>query len=186
MWTWIWGQGELSDDPDFASRLLARMRDIRRRLVPLERATASGAISVTENENLMARAERTTQITEKFGTEAEKRESAQLKRKLEEALSRDDQRGARKAGEDLDAHGGRVRSNQDKYWKDTFEAQQRSGQRFVNQQEARKWLDAGELAVRKGDSVSLREAVKHLWKLWPQDEKAADEERAKPPGLRQY
>jgi hypothetical protein len=56
----------------------------------------------------------------------------------------------------------------------------------VNQQEAKKWLDAGELAVRKGDSISLREAVKHLWKLWPQDEKAADEERAKPPGLRQY
>jgi molecular chaperone DnaK len=180
------GLGELSDDPDFASRLLARVRDIRRRLVALERAAAAGAISVTENENLMARAERTTQITEKFGTDAEKRESAQLKRKLEEALSRDDQRGARKAGEDLDAHGGRVRSNQDKYWKDTFEAQQRSGQRFVNQQEARKWFDAGELAVRKGDSVSLREAVKHLWKLWPQDEKAADEERAKPPGLRQY
>jgi len=43
---------------------------------------------------------------------------------------------------------------------------------------SKEMLDAGELAVRKGDSISLREAVKHLWKLWPQDEKAADEERA--------
>ncbi len=156
------GSADLSDDPDFANRSLARMRDIRRRLVAIERETGSGAISVTETEKVQERAERTTQVTEKFGTEAEKRESAQLKRKLEQALSRDDQRGARKAGEDLDALGCRVRSNQDRYWKNTFEAQQRAGQRFVNQQEARKWLDAGELAVRKGDSVSLREAVKHV------------------------
>jgi molecular chaperone DnaK len=180
------GSGEWSDDPDFANRQLELMRDIRRRLVALENGVRPGVISATENEKVTKRAENATQVAEKFGTESEKRESAQLRRKLEQALSRDDRRGAQKASNDLDALGGRVRRNQDTYWKNTFEAQQRNRQKFVNQQEAGKWLDAGELAVRKGDSVTLREAVNNLWTLWPQSEEERDRDSAEAPGLRKY
>jgi hypothetical protein len=51
---------------------------------------------------------------------------------------------------------------------------------------AEKWLSAGDQAVRNGDSPSLQEAVKHLWKLQPKSDVDLDKEQAMQAGLRKF
>jgi molecular chaperone DnaK len=177
---------DLSDDPDLASRSVERAREVRRRLVALEKGTGAGNASEIEIEKARQEANPTKEVTEKFGSAMEKRELAMLMRDLERASNRGDVRSARRVSEQLQSLRWRVLFNQDWFWKEALEAQQCTGHSFVNQQEAHRWLEAGEEAARKGDSLTLREAVKHLWQLQPKSDTKLDRERAMQAGLRRF
>jgi molecular chaperone DnaK len=180
------GSAGLSDDPDLASRSLERTRNIRRRLVALEKDTGADSGAGTEIEMARQEANSAKEITEKFGSAMEKRELAMLMRDLERAGNRGDVRSARKVSEQLQSLRWRVLFTQNWYWKEAFEAQQSPDRKFVNKQEAEKWLSAGDQAVRNGDSPSLQEAVKHLWKLQPKSDVDLDKEQAMQAGLRKF
>jgi hypothetical protein len=174
----VGGSEAESDDPDFASRLLERVRNIRKRLVRLQNKTGSGATSVDEIKRAKVQAGPASEITNKLGTEMEKRELAALTRELEQAGRRGDARSARRIADQMASLGVRVRFNQASSWKEAFDAQQEPGRMFVSQEAARKWLEVGKQAVRKGDSTSLQEAVRHLWKLRPKSDPISESERA--------
>ena len=176
----------LKDDPDLASRLLERVRGIRQGLVAVEGRIGTNRPADPEIEQGRQEANSTKEVTEKFGSDTEKRELATLAQALERAASRGDARSARKVREHLRSLRWRVLSNQNWYWTESLEAQQAAGRKFINKQEAEKWLNAGAEALRKGDSVTLQEAVRHLWSLQPKSEVDLDKERAMQAGLRRF
>jgi len=179
--------GSESSDPDFANHLLERMRALRRRLVVLENQTLSPAtVSAANIDRVKQQAAPAKEVTGKFGSESEKHELATLMRELEQAGNHGDTRSANRVGEHLESLRWRVLFNQSWFWKEAMEVQQQTGRKFINQQEAGKWLEAGEEAVRRGDSLSLQEAVKHLWRLQPKSDADIDKDRAMNAGLRKY
>jgi molecular chaperone DnaK len=174
------------DDPDFADRVVQRVNDTRVDIASLEKKTGSGAVSAFGFERVKRQAGAAREVVEKCGADSDKSELVKIMRELERAESRGDSRSARKLGEQLQSLRWRVLFNQDWFWKDAFEALKQPGQKFVNQQAARKWLDAGELAIRKGDSISLRESVNNLWGAQSKSDVAIAKERAEHSGLCRY
>jgi molecular chaperone DnaK len=175
-----------SDDRDHASRLLQRTQELRRQLIAIEKEIGAGSSGRVELEKAREELDTTKEIIEKFGSARDKDHLSTVKRELETADRRADMRSARKAGEDLQSLKWRVLFSQEWFWKEAFEAQQSPGRKFLNPQEARKWLEAGQEALRKGDSPSLEEAVKNLWRLQPKPEADVDKERALESGLRRF
>jgi molecular chaperone DnaK len=173
----------ISDDRDHASRLLQRMQELRRQVVAIEKEIGADSGTRAEIEKAKEEFGTTKEIIEKFGSATEKGHLSTLRRDLETADRRADLRSARKTGEGLQSLKWRVLSNQDWFWKEAFEAQRSPGRKFANGQHAQKWLEAGHEAVRKGDSSSLEEAVRHLWQLQPKSEANLDKERALQAGL---
>ena len=180
------GSATPSDDPDSASRSLEQTRNIRRKLVALENGVGANNESEAEIDKASQAVAPAQEVTEKFGSASEKSYLAALIRDLEKAAIRGDRRSARKLGEELQNLRWRVLFNQDWYWKEAFEAQQRPGHIFLNHSEAPKWLAKGQEAVLKGDAVTLREAVKHLWQLRPKSDAELDQECAMQAGLRRF
>ena len=180
------GRRGFSDDRDQASRLLQRVKEVRKNLVSVEKQV--GADGGTRAD--MKTAEKTfslvKDIVDRFGSVTEKSQLARLKRDLAMADRRADLRGEQKAAEDLQSLRWRVLFNQDWFWKETFEAQRSPSRRFNNVPAAQKWLAAGDEAMRKGDSRRLQEAVRELWQLQPKSEADQDKERAMQTGLRSF
>lgn len=175
-----------SDDPDSASRSMQDVKKIRIDLARLEQQTGVGERLTTDAEQVKRAAGPIREITEKYGADLDKRQLGMLIRDLDRADGRGDNRTVRRVAEDLQSLKWRVLFTQDWFWKEALEAQQQPGCKFLRRDEASKWLEKGCEAVRKGDSLSLQEAVKHLWELQPKSEVQLDKERAMQAGLRRF
>ncbi|HYE15002.1 MAG TPA: Hsp70 family protein [Pyrinomonadaceae bacterium] len=178
------GEAAVADEPDRARGVVERMREFRRRVAELERraglvASDSGA-GLTEM--LALDVERTV---EAYGTDAQKEKFAALRRELNDAVSRGDARGTRKASAALRSLRGQVLYAQDWFWQDWFDHMSRPGQEFVNASEAARWLEEGRQARASGDRRKLERAVRWLWSLRPLEEQEARRERSARPGLKQ-
>lgn len=175
-----------SNDGDHASRSLQRMKETRRHVVAIEKEIWVCSGTRAEIENAKEKLGPTIELVERFGSATEKTQLARLKRDLETVERRADVRSARKIGEGLQSLRWQVLFNQDWFWKETFEAQRRAGRSFVRKEEAQKWLEAGDEALRKGDSSALEDAVRHLWQLQPKSDADLDKERVIQAGLRRF
>jgi hypothetical protein len=105
-------------------------------------------------------------------------------RELERASARGDARGIQKLNAALKSLRGQILYAQEWFWREWFEYFQRPGRRFVNPEEAEKWLAQGTEAMQTGQGAKIEEAVRRLWKLEPVEETAADKERSMRPGLK--
>ena len=175
-----------TDDPDLASSLIEKAREIRREVARLEKQVKANSRSNQEAETARGYLPKAKTVVEQFGSESEKRELSGLVQELERAEKRGDSRGARKTGERLKDLEVRVSFNQDSRWRASLQALSAPGREFVNRQEAQKWIAAGAEAVQKGDSQKLREAVHKLWDLLPKSDAESEEERDMLAGLRKY
>ena len=160
-------------------------------MVVLENQTLSPAIALWQPTSIGVKqqAAPAKEVTGKFGSESEKHELATLMRELEQAGNHGDTRSANRVGEHLESLRWRVLFNQTLVLEGSHgltASQQQTERKFINQQEAGKWLEAGEEAVRAEEiRWSLQEAVKHLWRLQPKSDADIDKDRAMERGLAQ-
>ncbi|HEX9918133.1 MAG TPA: hypothetical protein VGA87_03140, partial [Pyrinomonadaceae bacterium] len=175
--------GPVSLDADEAKGFVERAREIRVRLANLERRAGGDAKTsrATEADTLTAE---TREYVENYGNESQKARFAALARELERASARRDMRGMQKLNNALRSLRGQILYAQDWFWHEWFEYFQRPGRAFVNPEEAGKWLAQGSEAMQTNDPAKLKEAVRHLWRLEPVEETAADKERSMRPGLK--
>ncbi|HEX8131462.1 MAG TPA: Hsp70 family protein [Pyrinomonadaceae bacterium] len=173
----------VSLDADAAKGLVERAREIRMRLANLERRFGGNVKTAraTEAESLTSE---TREYVENYGTETQKARFTALARELERASARRDERGMQKLNSALKSLRGQILYSQEWFWREWFEYFQRPGRAFVNTEEAAKWIAQGTEAMQTNNGAKLEEAVRHLWKLEPVAETAADKERSMRPGLK--
>ncbi len=175
--------GNVPLDADAAKGIVERAREIRVRLANLEKrvGVAAKTSRAAEAESLVSE---TREYVENYGNESQKARFSALARELERASARGDARGIQKLNIALKSLRGQILYAQEWFWREWFEYFQRPGRRFVNAEEAAKWLAQGTEAMHVNDRAKLEEAVRCLWKLEPVEETAADKERATRPGLK--
>ncbi|HJR09483.1 MAG TPA: Hsp70 family protein [Pyrinomonadaceae bacterium] len=175
--------GMLSLDADAAKGIVERAREIRVRLANLEKRVGGSAKTsrVAEAESLTSE---TREYVENYGTESQKARFTALAREMERAAARSDQRGMQKVNSALKSLRGQILYAQKWFWREWFEYFQRPGRKFVNNDEAEKWLAQGAQALETDDHAKIEEAVRRLWKLEPVEETAANKERSMRPGLK--
>jgi molecular chaperone DnaK len=173
-----------SEDHDHARGVVERLRELRARVAGLERR-AGVAPSGSLTEDAARLADSVAEDVNAHGSEAQRERLAVLRRELREATERGDVRGVRRASAALRELRGQVLHAQPWFWESWFRHVRRPGTRFVNNEEAARWLAEGEEALQSNDRQKLERAVRWLWSLLPPDVQTAREERAARPGLKQ-
>jgi hypothetical protein len=173
-----------SEDHDRARGVVERLREMRARVAGLERR-AGLALSGSLTEDAARLADSVADDVNAHGNEAQRERLAVLRRELAEATARGDVRGVRRASAALRELRGQVLHAQQWFWESWFTHMRRPGTRFVNNEEAARWLAEGEEALEASDREKLERAVRWLWSLLPADEQTARDERAARPGLKQ-
>lgn len=170
-------------DPDWKARIDELLRELRARIARVEKR---GGIStlLPDPSEVDAAAEATVRIAEKHGTPLEQREAQFLRGDLERSGSRNDERGLRKATEDLRDLYFRIVTRQPEFWKNLYRELQDPHCRYKNRREANRWFAAGQQAIEQDDLDGLREAVRQLFELQEPDDAEKIRDRALPPGLR--
>jgi molecular chaperone DnaK len=170
-------------DADAAKGFVERAREIRVRLANLEQRFGKNQHTsrVSEAESLTTE---TKKYVDDFGNESQKARFNALAREMERATARRDQRGIRKVNTALKSLRGQILYSQEWFWREWFDYFQRPGRKFINPEEAAKWLAQGTEAVERDDHAKLEEAVRRLWRLEPVEETAANKERSMRPGLK--
>jgi molecular chaperone DnaK len=175
-----------SQDPDQAKRFVEASRDIRSRIVKLEKSSGVDR-EIQEAVAMAAAAESSAaEIVNQFGSPLEKKEMELLKKQSEKAIQKADEKALRRVAESYESLRWRVLFKQDWYWREVLKALSEPGKPFVSKDEADRWLAKGQDAVKRGDSQALQEAVRALWKLQPKSEAEADQEKALRSGLRRF
>ena len=172
------------NDHDRARGVVERLREVRARVAGLERRAGLSPAGPGGGDAERLAVEVELAISAHC-TDAQRERLAALRRELTESAARGDVRGVRKAAGALRALRAEVLTAQEWFWDDWFRHLARPGRRFVNADEAARWLAQGEEALRAGDRRQLEQAVRWLWSLMPPDEGAARHERAARPGLKQ-
>ena len=178
------GDASESEDHDHARGVVERLREMRARVAGLERR-AGLAPSGSLAEDAARLADSVAEDVNAHGNESQRERLAVLRRELREATERGDVRGVRRASAALRELRGQVLYAQPWFWESWFRHMRRPGTRFVNNEEAARWLAEGEEALQSEDRQKLERAVRWLWSLLSPDEKTAREERAAKPGLKQ-
>ncbi|HYO99088.1 MAG TPA: Hsp70 family protein, partial [Pyrinomonadaceae bacterium] len=173
----------MSLDADAAKGIVERAREIRVRLATLEKRVG-GSVKTSRAADAESLTSETREYVENYGTESQKARFTALAREMERASARGDQRGIHKVNSALRSLRGQILYAQKWFWREWFEYFQRPGRRFVNADEAARWLAQGARAVETDNHAQLEEAVRRLWKLEPVEETAADKERSMRPGLK--
>ena len=172
------------EDHDRARGVVERLREMRARVAGLEgRAGLAPSGSLTDTAARLA--DSVEDDVTAHGNEAQRERLAVLRRELREATERGDVRGVRRASAALRELRAQVLYSQQWFWEDWFRHMHRPGTRFVNSEEAARWLAEGDEALQASDRQKLERAVRRLWSLLPADEQTARDERAAKPGLKQ-
>ncbi len=158
----------LEDDernPEDARRLIAEGRDLRNQIAAMERRAGIDRIIIQKGLAAQKTLDAAQEVVEKCGNAVNKFEFDALKKELERAAQRHDERGVAKCVADLEALQFRVLENHDWYWRSMFESFLSDGVSFTNTTAARQWIGQGEIAIREGDGTTLRKAVRALFGL---------------------
>ena len=109
-----------------------------------------------------------------------------LRREIERAAAKGDEKSIQRASEEIDALRWRVLFKHDWFWKEIFDSLRQPNTPFVDPVEARRLIAIGQTAISSGDGNGLREVVRALWKLQPKGNAEAMRERAIRSGLRKF
>jgi hypothetical protein len=123
-------------------------------------------------------------VVEKFGSSLEKQQLAMLRRELERAASKRDDKAVQRVCEEIGGLRWRVLARYDWFWREIFDSLAQVGTPFVNASEAQMLIGRGQSAVSSGDGEKLKEVVRALWKLQPKGNAESMSERAVRSGLR--
>lgn len=171
-------------DPDSAKRAVETSKAIRGKLSRLE--VRAGAGDTSTQSLYLEEVESTDEVVNQFGSTLEKQQFALLKRELERAMSRGDNKGAKRAAEEMISLRWRTLFKHDWFWREIFESLCEPGTPYVDQQEARALFAKGKESITNGNGQALRDVVRALWKLQPQTVADETKEKALRSGLRRY
>jgi len=172
-------------DPDDARRIVEESKTVRGRLGRLERHTA-GRRTALDNKQFVELVEIAAEVVAQFGTSLEKQQLGMLRRELERAVQKVDDKAIQRVCGEIEALRWRVLFKQDWFWREIFDSLCQPDTPFVDPTEARRLIAKGRAAVSSGDGESLREAVRALWELQPKGSAEATRERAMRSGLRKF
>lgn len=173
-----------SNDPDRAKRMVAESKNIRANLGKLENKVVSSASSnllLREIEQVLPLAEK---MVDACGTIIEKKEFALLRREVDRAIQKDDERALRKAAEALNSFYYRTLFKQDWFWSEAFTGLKSDTKNYTNRTAANQLITKGDEALRGGDVQGLKRVVQELFKLLPKEEAEIDRDRAMQAGIR--
>jgi molecular chaperone DnaK (HSP70) len=172
-------------DPDDARRTVELSKTVRGRLGRLERQTARRR-SPLNNTQFVESVEIAAEVVEQFGTSLEKQQLAMLRRELERAISKSDDKTVQRVCAEVEGLRWRVLFKHDWFWREIFDSLCQPDTPFVDTSEAKRLIAKGQTAVSGGDGSGLREVVRALWTLQPKGEADATRERAVRSGLRKF
>jgi len=172
-------------DPDDARRIVEESKTVRGRLGRLERR-ATGRRSPLDNAQFIELVEIAAEVVGQFGTSLEKQQLAMLRRELERATSKGDDKAIQRVCGEIEGLRWRVLFKHDWFWREIFDSLRQPDTPFVDLAEARSLIARGQTAVSNGDGEGLREIVRALWKLQPKGNAEATRERAVRSGLRKF
>lgn len=172
-------------DPDDARGVVEESKSIRGRLGRLARRSND-----EPNQNRQAKFAELAQATEdvvgRFGSSLDKQQLNMLKRELERATSKDDERAIARLCEELHGLRFRVLAACDWFWRESLEHLAKDPGAFLDAEQAGALIERGRTALRRADGNALQEAVRALWKLQPKTQAEAERERALASGLRRF
>ncbi|MGB8681757.1 MAG: Hsp70 family protein [Candidatus Binatus sp.] len=172
-------------DPDDARRTVELSKTVRGRLGRLERNTARRR-SPHDNTKFVESLEAAAEVVEQFGTSLEKQQLAMLRRELERAAAKNDDKSVQRVCTEVEGLRWRVLFKHDWFWREIFDSLCQPDTPFVDTTEARRLIDKGQAALSSGDGGALREVVRALWTLQPKGDAEATRERAVRSGLRKF
>jgi molecular chaperone DnaK len=172
-------------DPDDARRRVELSKTIRGRLGRLERHTARRR-SPLNNAQFVESVEIAAEVVEQFGTSLEKQQLAMLRRELERATSKSDEKTIQRVCAEVEGLRWRVLFKHDWFWREIFDSLCQPDTPFVDTTEATRLIAKGQTALSSGDGGGLREVVRALWTLQPKGDAEATRERAVRSGLRKF
>jgi molecular chaperone DnaK len=172
-------------DPDDARRIVEESKTVRGRLGRLERRAAVRR-SPLDSTQFAELVEIAAEVVGQFGTSLEKQQLAILRRELDRAASKGDDKAVQRVCGEIDGLRWRVLFKHDWFWKEIFDSLRQPDTPFVDPAEARRLIARGQAAVSSGDGEGLREVVRALWKLQPKGNAEATRERAVRSGLRKF
>ena len=172
-------------DPDDARRKVELSKTVRGRLGRLERQTARRR-SPLINTQFVESIEIAAEVVDQFGTSLEKQQLAMLRRELERAASKIDDKTVQRVCAEVEGLRWRVLFKHDWFWREIFDSLCQPDTPFVDTTEARRLIAKGQTAVSSGDGSGLREVVRALWTLQPKGDAEATRERAVRSGLRKF
>lgn len=172
-------------DPDDARRIVEESKTVRGRLGRLEKRSA-GRRSPADSTKFVELVETVAGVVGQFGTSLEKQQLAMLRRELDRAASKGDDRAIQRVCGEIGGLRWRVLFNHDWFWREIFDSLCQPETPFLDASEARRIIARGQAAVSNGDGEGLREAVRGLWNLQPKGNAEATRERAVRSGLRKF
>jgi molecular chaperone DnaK len=174
-----------SVDPDDARRIVEESKSVRGRLGRLERR-AVGHRSPPDSAQFVELVDKASEVVGQFGTALEKQQLAMLRRELERATSKGDDKAIQRVCAEIDGLRWRVLFKQDWFWSEIFDSLLQPNTPFVDPAAARGLIAKGQAAVSGGDGEGLREVVRGLWNLQPKGNAEATRERVVRSGLRKF
>jgi molecular chaperone DnaK len=174
-----------SADADQAARAVHNSKKLRGELAAMERASGIGR-ETPGRDDPAAVIKATEDLVNQLGSDEQKKEFALVRRELEKAIQRDDQRGQRKSMCDMQAIGWRILSAQEVFWRDAFDYLRSQGQKFTEDDQADEWLRRGAAAYQAQNTTKLREAVQKLWQLQTPNVVEAQQQQAVLAGLKKH
>jgi molecular chaperone DnaK len=172
-------------DPDEARRIVEESKTVRGRLSRLERRAADRG-DLLKSTQFVAQVEIAEEIVGKFGTSLEKQQLGMLRRQVERAATKSDDKAVQRVCSEIEGLRWRVLGKQDWFWAEIFDSLRQADTPFINVAEAKKLIAKGQSAVSSGDGETLREVVRALWQLQPKDSAEVMRERALRSGLRKF
>jgi molecular chaperone DnaK len=172
-------------DPDEARRIVDKSKNVRGQLGRLERRSADRG-GFFKSAQFAAQVEIAEEVVGKYGTSLEKQQLSMLRRELERAAAKGDDKAVQRACSEVEGLRWRVLGKQNWFWREIFDSLRQPGTPFIDMAEAQKLFAKGQSAISSGDGEVLREVVRDLWKNQPKDQAELIRERALRSGLRKF
>jgi molecular chaperone DnaK len=179
------GQSLERNDPDESRRIVEQSKAVRGKLGRLESRSADRG-GFFKNTQFVAQVELAEEVVGKYGTTLEKQQLAMLRRELERAAAKSDDKAVQRACGEIEGLRWRVLGKQDWFWREIFDSLRQADTPFIDMAEAQKLFSKGQSAVSSGNGDILREVVRELWKIQPKDQVEMMRERALRSGLRKF
>lgn len=171
-------------DPGDAKRVFEEFREVRGNISQIEQKLKSEGKMLFALRKFEWEKEEAKQILEKWGDKFEKKEFELLCREAERHISKEDETALEKTRLELEALSWHIRLKQNDFWKDTFELLQQPQFVFSNKELAEKHFSQGHEALDNHQWEKLKESVRELCKLLPQDSGEVDKQKILRAGIR--
>ncbi len=173
-----------STDPDMIKKVDSRMKELRKRIARIEQQLGVDLEKVTTMEEAVQVTDHLKMVDE-YGTDAEKKEAAFLKKEYNRVVDKADLRGIKRVTVDMHTLIRRVLWKHPGFLVECLERIKEKGGTFTNPMEGERWLSNADKAIEEKDTDALRAAIIRLYALQKPDMQEEDFGRMIITGIRE-